>query len=211
MTDQATTAAAAPGAADPWIAHLWPGSDATPVLRALRVTILALVGAQLLWLSAKTQVPFWPVPLTMQTLAVMLLGLAFGWRLAAATVVLYLAQGAVGMPVFAGTPERGIGAVYMVGPTGGYLLGFVLAAAVVGAIVSRASGASPVVFRLTVVVALLVGILAIYLPGYLWLAKFIGFAKAWGFGVLPFIIGDLIKVGIAATLAFAVHLRLRRT
>ncbi|MEQ8371192.1 MAG: biotin transporter BioY [Alphaproteobacteria bacterium] len=215
MTDHAPTAAATaiarPGAADPWIDHVWPASEVTPVMRAVRAALLALVGAQLLWLSAKTQVPFWPVPLTMQPLAVMLLGLAFGWRLAVATVILYLAQGAFGMPVFAGTPARGIGLAYMMGPTGGYLLGFALAAAAIGAIVGRARGATSMAFHISVVLALVAGILAIYVPGYLWLANFVGFAKAWTLGVWPFIVGDVIKAAIAAALAFAVHLRLRRT
>ena len=80
----------------------------------------------LLILSAKIQVPFWPVPMTMQTLVVVALGLGMGLRLGTAAMLLYLVEGAIGLPVFAGTPERGIGLAYMAGPTGGYLAGFLL-------------------------------------------------------------------------------------
>ncbi len=84
-----------------------------------------LFGVCLLTLSAKLQVPFWPVPMTMQTLVVLMLGMAYGPRLGAGTVLAYLLVGAAGLPVFAGTPERGIGLAYMMGPTGGFLMGFV--------------------------------------------------------------------------------------
>ena len=113
---------------------LWPARGASRPLRAL---LLALLGSALLTISAKIEVPFYPVPMTMQTLVVLLLGMAFGARLGAATVLLYLAEGAVGLPVFAGTPERGIGIAYMLGPTGGYLVGFVLSAAITGWLTER--------------------------------------------------------------------------
>ena len=113
---------------------LWPARGASRPLRAL---LLALLGSALLTISAKLEVPFYPVPMTMQTLVVLLLGMAYGARLGAATVLLYLAEGAVGLPVFAGTPERGIGIAYMMGPTGGYLVGFVLSAAITGWLTER--------------------------------------------------------------------------
>lgn len=113
---------------------LWPARGAAPPLRVL---LLALLGSVLLTISAKIEVPFYPVPMTMQTLVVLLLGMAYGARLGAATVLLYLAEGAVGLPVFAGTPERGIGIAYMMGPTGGYLAGFVLSAAITGWLTER--------------------------------------------------------------------------
>ena len=97
-----------------------------------RNVALAVAGSIALWVSAKVQIPFLPVPMTLQTLVVLIIGMAYGWRLGAATVALYLAQGAVGLPVFAGTPEKGIGLAYMIGPTGGYLVGFLLAAMAVG-------------------------------------------------------------------------------
>ena len=102
-----------------------------------RNLMLAVGGSLLLWASARLQVPFYPVPMTMQTFVVLMIGAAYGWRLGAATVALYLLQGALGMPVFAGTPEKGIGLAYMAGPTGGYLVGYVAAAAVTGALAGR--------------------------------------------------------------------------
>src|SRR5579862_9024378 len=115
-------------------AALWPAEGRMPVVRA---ATLVIIGSLVLTLSAKIEVPFWPVPLTMQSLAVLVIGMAYGLRLGALAVLLYLAEGAVGLPVFAGTPERGIGLAYMVGPTGGYLLGFLLAAWVLGLLAER--------------------------------------------------------------------------
>ena len=111
------------GSAPTLAEHLWAAS--TPAERAVRMVVLAVAGSLLMWASAKVQVPFYPVPMTMQTAVAFLIGIAYGPRLGVATILLYLAQGAVGMPVFAGTPEKGIGLPYMLGPTGGYLIGFV--------------------------------------------------------------------------------------
>jgi biotin transport system substrate-specific component len=107
----------------------------------VRNGLLVAGGSLLLTLSAKINVPFYPVPMTMQTFAVILIGAAFGWRLGTATVLFYLAQGAMGLPVFAGTPEKGIGLAYMAGPTGGYLLGFAARAFVTGWLANAASTA----------------------------------------------------------------------
>ena len=98
---------------------LWPAQDAARA-EWLRRAALAVFGGVALTVSAKVQIPFWPVPFTMQTMIVLLVGMALGWRLGAATVALYLAQGAMGLPVFA----QGGGVAYYAGPTGGYLLGF---------------------------------------------------------------------------------------
>ncbi|MDH5749223.1 MAG: biotin transporter BioY, partial [Rhodospirillales bacterium] len=111
------------------IAALWP---ARKRLGVYRQGALAVAGSLLLILSAKISIPFWPVPMTMQTFAVLVIGMAYGPRLGLATVLLYLAEGAFGMPVFAGTPEKGIGLAYMMGPTGGYLVGFAVSAFLVG-------------------------------------------------------------------------------
>src|ERR687893_287399 len=94
--------------------------------RRVGMAMAVVFGVCLLTLSAKVQVPFWPVPMTMQTLVVFMLGMAYGARLGAATVFAYLLVGAAGLPVFAGTPERGIGLTYMMGPTGGFLIGFLV-------------------------------------------------------------------------------------
>ena len=180
---------------------LWPVRGAS---RWVRAALLAVLGSALLTLSAKIQVPFYPVPMTMQTLVVLLIGMAFGARLGIATVALYLAEGAVGLPVFAGTPEKGIGLAYMMGPTGGYLLGFVLAAAIAGWIVERGRDAAGLAL------AVVAGSVAIYAPGVLWLASLVGFAKALEFGLVPFLWGDLLKAGLAFALALGGTAMVRR-
>jgi biotin transport system substrate-specific component len=163
-------------------------------LGIMRAVLLAVAGSLLLWASAKVQVPFWPVPLTMQTFVVLGLGAAFGWRLGMATVALYLLQGAIGLPVFAGTPEKGIGLLYMAGPTGGYLAGFVLAAGITGWLAERGFDRNV----LTMGLAMLAGTVAIYALGLGWLATLIGAEKAVEFGLLPFIPGDIAKLVLAA-------------
>lgn len=162
--------------------------------RLLRGVVLALVGSALLAISAKIQVPFWPVPQTMQTLVVLMIGMAFGSRLGLATVMLYLAEGAAGLPVFAGTPEKGIGLAYMMGPTGGYLFGFALAAALVGWLAERGWDRGIV----TTAAAMAIGNVVIYLPGVAWLSAAIGFEKAVLYGMQPFLLGDAAKLVLAA-------------
>ena len=163
----------------------------------LRKAILAIAGTMALWLSAKIQIPFYPVPLNMGTLVVLLIGAAYGWRLGLVTVALYLAEGAAGLPVFAGTPEKGIGLAYMLGSTGGYLAGFLLAAGVVGWLAER--GFDRNVF--TTALAMLIGNVLIYVPGLLWLGMLFGWDKPileWG--LTPFILGDLTKLALAAAI-----------
>jgi biotin transport system substrate-specific component len=169
---------------------LWP-SDA----KALRAIVLALIGSAVLWASAKIQVPFYPVPMTLQTLAVLGLGMAYGWRLAFATLLLYLAEGTLGLPVFAGTPEKGIGVAYMLGPTGGYLLGFLLAATLCGWLAERGWDRNVA----TTALAMLLGNIVIYLPGLLWLGAVVGWDKpVLEWGLTPFLLGDATKLLLAA-------------
>ena len=163
----------------------------------LRNGILALLGSLALWVSAKISIPFWPVPLTLQTLVVLVIGMAFGWRLGMATVLLYLAEGAAGLPVFSGTPEKGIGLAYMTSTTGGYLFGFVLAAGVVGYLAELGWDRSLV----KTAAAMLIGNLVIYIPGLIWLGTLLGWDNpilAWG--LTPFLAGDLVKLVIAAVM-----------
>jgi biotin transport system substrate-specific component len=169
---------------------------------------LAVLGTLILWASAKISVPFWPVPMTLQTGAVALIGAAYGARLGAATVLLYLVEGAVGLPVFEGTPLKGIGLAYMLGTTGGYLVGFVIMAAIVGWLVERGFDRSP--FELFGVMLLADAV--VFALGFWWLAIFamlpdgstgIGFAKAMTGGVLPFVFGDVVKLALAASLVSA--------
>ena len=177
---------------------IWPTGAANPLLRN---AILAVAGTALLALSAKVQVPFWPVPMTMQTFAVLAIGMAYGWRLGGATLLLYMAEGAAGLPVFAGTPEKGIGIAYMMGGTGGYLLGFVMAAALCGWLAEHGWDR-----RLsTTAAAMLIGNLVIYVPGLLWLGTLFGWDKPileWG--LTPFLLGDLTKLALAAIVLPAV-------
>jgi biotin transport system substrate-specific component len=172
----------------------WPAQGAS---RALRAVLLALLGSALLTISAKIEVPFYPVPMTMQTLVVLLLGMAYGARLGTATVLLYLAEGAAGLPVFAGTPERGIGIAYMLGPTGGYLAGFVLSAAITGWLTERRRDWPALVLAVTA------GSIVVFIPGVLWLAHLIGFEQAIAHGLMPFLWATLVKGAIAIALGMA--------
>jgi len=174
----------------PLIDRLWPAAE-----RSLaRQAILVVLGSLLLWASAKAQVPMWPVPMTMQSFVVLVIGMGYGSRLGAATVGFYLAQGALGLPVFAGTPEKGIGFAYMMGPTGGYLLGFLLAAAVVGWLAERGWDRN----LPSAVSAMVLGTILLFVPGVAWLAVLIGFSKAVAAGLTPFIVGSIVKLGLAA-------------
>jgi biotin transport system substrate-specific component len=160
----------------------------------------AVLGSLILWASAKISVPFWPVPMTLQTGAVMLIGAAYGWRLGVATVLLYLAEGAAGLPVFQGTPQQGIGLAYMMGPTGGYLIGFAVAAGIVGSLAERGFDRS--VFQLFA--AMLVADAVVFALGLLWLGSVIGWDKPLlQFGLYPFVLGDLVKIALAACLVVA--------
>ena len=158
--------------------------------------LLVVAGSLVLWVSAKIEVPFYPVPMTLQTLALFGIAAAYGTRLGVATVALYLIEGALGLPVFAGTPEKGIGLAYMFGPTGGYLASYIFAAAIVGYAVDRGLGRNP--FKLFGV--MLVAEVVILGMGFVWLAYLFGGEKAFAFGVGPFIITDLVKIALAAWL-----------
>lgn len=158
--------------------------------------LLAVIGTALLALSAKTKVVLGPVDMSLQTLVVLLIAAGFGLRLGVATLLLYLAEGAMGFPVFQSTPEKGIGVAYMLGTTGGYLAGFVVMAAIVGWAADRGFDRNPIKL-FGVMLAADAVMLAM---GFAWLAALIGAEKAWAFGVVPFIVPDLIKVALAAAL-----------
>ena len=183
--------------ASPIVGRLVPESG---MARLAALTGFAIVGSVLLWLSAKISVPFWPVPMTLQTGMVALIAAAYGWRLGLATVVLYLAEGALGLPVFQGTPEKGIGIAYMLGPTGGFLLGFAVAAAVIGWLAEHGWNRNP----FSLFGAMVVGDAFVFALGVLWLGTVVGWDKPvlqWGF--YPFLLGDAVKLAIASGLVFA--------
>ncbi|MBX9457749.1 MAG: biotin transporter BioY [Rhizobium sp.] len=156
----------------------------------------AIVVAGSLFMAAMTQisVPFFPVPMTLQTLAVMLIGVTFGFRMATATIALYLLEGIAGLPVFS---NFGSGFAKLVGPTGGYLIGFLIAAAAMSYLADRG-----VTRRWAGMVAtLIVGEVIIMALGFAWLATLIGAEKAWLGGVVPFLLGDALKLVLAAMIA----------
>ena len=183
----------------PLAALVWPaGADGfSGVLRAL---VLMVLGTALLALSAKVNLPLPYVPMTLQTLVVLLIGAAYGWRLGGATLIVYLAEGAIGLPVFAG-PVGGLAPLW--GPTAGYLMGFVAAAVTTGWLGERGWDRS--VPRLFVAMGL--GHVIILGAGFVWLAfgMKLGSAKAWSVGVAPFVAASLIKNALGAVTVPAVR------
>ncbi len=158
---------------------------------AVRFGLALAAGVALMTLAAKTQVPFWPVPMTLQTMAVMAFAVLLGPRLALSIFVAYLAAGAAGLPVFAGSPARGIGLAYMVGPTGGFLVGCLAASALVGWL---AAGRR----TLGRVAAMLAGLVPIYGFGLAWLALYVPAGELVAVGVAPFLMGEFVKIGVIA-------------
>ena len=176
----------------PLAVALWPDSaDALSGLR--RGAVLAALGTALLTLSAKINLPLPYVPMTLQTLVVLLIGAAYGWRLGGITVIAYLAEGAIGLPVFAG-PVGGFAP--LIGPTAGYLFGFVVAAVIVGWLSERGWDRSV----LLLFVAMGLGHMVILGCGFAWLAFGVklGVEKAWLVGLAPFIAGAVVKNALGA-------------
>ncbi|GAA0592611.1 biotin transporter BioY [Caenispirillum bisanense] len=172
--------------------RLWPAA-ARPWWRTL---VLTVVGVLLLVAASKVRVPAWPVPVTLQTLCVLLVAACYGCRLGMVTVGAYLALGAAGLPVFAGTPERGLGLSYMIGPTGGYLAGFLAAAALVGALADR--GWDRRLF--TAGLGMTAGIAVIIGLGWLRLSALVGWERALEVGVVPFVPAEAVKIALATCL-----------
>lgn len=172
-------------------AAVWPVAENRSAL--LRHAVLILAGTVFIAVSARIQVPMWPVPMTMQTFAVLMIGMAYGWRLGGATLIAYLGEGALGLPVFA----SGGGLAYFAGPTGGYLFGFLAAAVLVGWLAERGWDQSLV----RTAVAMTGGTALIFLMGVAWLAFFLGDVdKALVNGLYPFIVGGMAKIALAALL-----------
>ena len=176
--------------------HTAPAAIPSRTERIARGLALALGGSLLLAVSAKVQVPFYPVPLTLQTLVVLLIGAALGARLAASSVALYLIAGLAGLPVFAGAVA---GPLYMAGPTGGYLVGFLAAAAMIGFAADRGWDRS----WIRLFVSLSLGHAVVFAFGFLWLAELIGAEKAFAAGVAPFALATILKTLLAVALVGA--------
>lgn len=175
---------------------LWSRADSR-TSAIVRFVVLAALGAALLAISAKVRVPFWPVPMTLQTFTIMALGAAYGMRLGLGTVLLYLAIGALGFDVFTGSSAEKFGLSYMMGTTGGYLVGFVITMAVVGYFAERGLDRKPLqLFGLMLTANALT-----FTLGLLWLGTLLGWDKPileWG--LYPFVLGDLVKTALAAAL-----------
>ena len=154
--------------------------------------LLALFGTLLLAISSKVQVPFWPVPMTMQTFVIFLIGMTYGVRLSFVTVALYLFEGAAGLPVFA----SGGGIAYLIGPTAGYLYGMLFASVAISYLANL--GFSKTYFKATL--SLLVGSIIIFSIGIIYLGSIIGYEKAIAAGLLPFIPSELFKIALAVSL-----------
>ncbi|MGI3904187.1 MAG: biotin transporter BioY [Janthinobacterium lividum] len=175
--------------------RLW--SIEAPFARVARSVIIVAIGSALIALAAHVQVPFWPVRLSLQSLAVMLVGIALGGRLGGLTLLAYLAEGALGLPVFQG----GAGLSYMVGPTGGFLLGYLLCSTGIGYAADQGAFTRP----LSAAVATAAGLLAIYLPGLIWLALLFGPGKSLEYGLYPFLPGELVKAALVLALCGAIR------
>ena len=153
---------------------------------------LILFGTLLLAVSSKIQVPFWPVPMTMQTFVVFIIGMSYGWRLAFSTLIVYLIEGALGLPVFA----KGGGLLYLIGPTAGYLYGMTVAAGVMGFFAER--GYAKTYFKS--LIPLMIGTIIIFALGVGYLGSVIGYDKALAAGLYPFIPSEFFKIALAIAL-----------
>tara|TARA_X000000368_G_C22741750_1_gene584187 strand:- start:107 stop:658 length:552 start_codon:yes stop_codon:yes gene_type:complete len=156
--------------------------------KMVKSLFFALIGTIFLAISSKIKIPFYPVPMTMQTLVVLIIGIGFGWKLGVLTISLYLFEGMIGLPVFSGTPEKGIGLVYFTGPTMGYLIGFIIAVFLSGKFNFDKN-------IITNFFKLLFAVSFIYILGILWLGQLIGWDKpVFKLGAQPFLLAELFKV-----------------
>jgi|TARA_B110000967_G_C18528459_1_gene384619 biotin transport system substrate-specific component len=156
--------------------------------KIIKNVFIVLMSTILLAISSKIKIPFYPVPMTMQTLVVLVLGITLGWKLGFATITLYLFEGIIGLPVFSGSPEKGVGIVYFTGPTMGYLIGFVFAVYFAGRFKFEGS-----IFKNFLQLTFSVSF--IYILGVLWLGTLIGWEKPlFQLGVQPFLFAELFKI-----------------
>ncbi len=157
----------------------------TKIIKSL---LVIFVCSLILAISAKIKIPFYPVPMTMQTFVVLFLGLSFGYKIAIASVSLYLLEGILGFPVFSNSPERGVGIAYFTGPTMGYLIGFLPACFIASLTTTDDS-------YLFIFIKLFFSALVIYLMGILWLGTLIGWDKPIiELGVMPFLLAEIFKI-----------------
>ena len=163
--------------------------------QVIKSLLIIFIGSIILTISAKIKIPFYPVPMTMQTFIVLFLGISFGYKIALATVSLYLLEGILGLPVFSNSPERGIGLAYFTGPTMGYLIGF-LSACFLASLIKNDDNYFLIFFKLIFSVS------TIYILGILWLGTLIGWDKPiLKLGVLPFLIAEIPKICLLTLIA----------
>ena len=156
--------------------------------RIFKSLIVIFLGSILLTISAKIKIPFYPVPMTMQTFVVLFLGLSFGYKIGLATVSLYLIEGIIGLPVFSNSPERGVGLAYFTGPTMGYLIGFLFACFFASFIKSDDN-------YFTIFIKLILSVSIIYILGIVWLGTIIGWEKPIiKLGIAPFLLAEIFKI-----------------
>ena len=159
--------------------------------KLIKYVFFALLGSMALAISSKIKIPFYPVPMTMQTFMILVIGISFGWKLGLATVFLYLFEGIIGLPVFSGTPEKGMGLIYFTGPTMGYLLGFLVAVYISGKFIYDNN-------LIKNFLKLLLATSSIYILGIIWLGSLIGWDKPiFQLGAKPFLLAELFKILIA--------------
>ena len=161
----------------------------------IKSLIVIFLGSVALAISAKVKIPFYPVPMTMQTFVVLFVGISFGYKIGLATVSLYLIEGLVGLPVFSNSPERGVGIVYFTGPTMGYLIGF-MSACVLASFVKKDDN------YLIIFLKLIFSVSTIYILGVIWLGMLIGWDKpVFELGVAPFLLAEIFKITLLTILA----------
>ena len=171
--------------------------------KLIKYIFIALLGSILLAISSKVKIPFYPVPMTMQTLVVLLIGICFGWKLGIATISLYIFEGIIGLPVFSGTPEKGVGLAYFMGPTMGYLIGFIVTGYLAGRFIYD-NNYFLNFLKLTFAISF------IYIFGMLWLGTLIGWDKPiFEFGAKPFLLAEVLKI-LIATIAINQIKKLRK-
>ena len=164
-------------------------------LKVLKYILVIFFGSILLAISSKIKIPFYPVPMTMQTFVVLFLGMSFGYKVGLATVSLYLLEGIIGLPVFSNSPEKGVGLAYFTGPTMGYLIGFLIATFLAGYFKFEGS-------LLNSFIKLLISVSTIYILGIFWLGSLIGWDKPIiQLGVTPFLLAEMFKIVILTLLA----------
>ena len=162
--------------------------------KIIKSLIIIFVGSVILAISSKIKIPFYPVPMTMQTFVVLFLGISFGYKIGLATVILYLLEGIVGLPVFSNSPEKGIGLIYFTGPTMGYLIGF-LSACFLASFVKLNDN------YFLIFIKLILSVSTIYILGVLWLGTLIGWDKPIiQLGVMPFLLAEIFKIALLALL-----------